>query len=52
MLSYPEFGLRNKLLENVEDDFLYHFGIGLKTVDIPKIFGDTKVRFRIVSELI
>ncbi|RCN26130.1 uridine phosphorylase [Ancylostoma caninum] len=42
MLSYPAFGLRNKYLENVDDDFLYHFGIGIKTVDIPKVFGDTK----------
>ncbi|EYC07188.1 hypothetical protein Y032_0071g513 [Ancylostoma ceylanicum] len=42
MLSYPAFGLRNKYLENVDDDFLYHFGFGIKTVDIPKVFGDTK----------
>lgn len=46
MLAYPAFGLRNKYLENVDDDFLYHFGFGLKTVDIPKIFGDTKVSQR------
>uniref|UniRef100_A0A7I5E9I9 PNP_UDP_1 domain-containing protein n=1 Tax=Haemonchus contortus TaxID=6289 RepID=A0A7I5E9I9_HAECO len=42
MLSYPAFGLRNKYLENVDDDFLYHFGFGLKTVDIPKTFADVK----------
>ncbi|CAJ0596820.1 unnamed protein product [Cylicocyclus nassatus] len=41
-MSYPEFGLRNKYLEDVNDDFLYHFGIGIKTVDMPKVFGDTK----------
>ncbi|PIO63671.1 hypothetical protein TELCIR_14723, partial [Teladorsagia circumcincta] len=42
MFAYPAFGLRNKYLENVEDDYLYHFGFGLKTVDLPKTFGDVK----------
>ncbi|KAK6745571.1 hypothetical protein RB195_011974 [Necator americanus] len=42
VLSYPIFGLRNKYLEDADDDFLYHFGFGIKTVDIPKVFGDTK----------
>ncbi|ETN77815.1 hypothetical protein NECAME_10764 [Necator americanus] len=36
VLSYPIFGLRNKYLEDADDDFLYHFGFGIKTVDIPK----------------
>ncbi|KIH65102.1 hypothetical protein ANCDUO_04579 [Ancylostoma duodenale] len=40
--KYPPFGLRNKNLESVTDDFLYHFGFGNKTMDIPKVFGDTK----------
>ncbi|RCN51219.1 uridine phosphorylase [Ancylostoma caninum] len=40
--KYPPFGLRNKNLEGVTDDFLYHFGFGNKTMDIPKVFGDTK----------
>ncbi|CAI4229165.1 unnamed protein product [Auanema sp. JU1783] len=42
MAADPTFALRNKYLENVEDDFLYHFGFGIKTVDIPAVFGDTK----------
>ncbi|VDL65281.1 unnamed protein product [Nippostrongylus brasiliensis] len=42
MPVYPEFILRNKYLESEGDDFLYHFGFGIKTMDIPKIFGDTK----------
>ena len=25
-------------------DFLYHFGFGVDTLDIPAVFGDTKVR--------
>ncbi|EPB80346.1 putative uridine phosphorylase [Ancylostoma ceylanicum] len=40
--KYPPFGLRNKNLETVTDDFLYHFGFGNKTMDIPQVFGDTK----------
>lgn len=24
-------------------DFLYHFGFGVDTLDIPAVFGDTKV---------
>ncbi|VDK58414.1 unnamed protein product [Cylicostephanus goldi] len=51
-MSYPEFGLRNKYLEDVNDDFLYHFGIGIKTVDIPKVFGDTKVRALQIIKLV
>ncbi|KJH47458.1 uridine phosphorylase [Dictyocaulus viviparus] len=39
---HPTFGIRNKYMENVEEDFLYHFGFGMKTLDIRKIFGDTK----------
>ncbi|VDP27675.1 unnamed protein product [Heligmosomoides polygyrus] len=34
--------MRNKNLENVQDDFLYHFGFGTKTMDVVKTFGDTK----------
>uniref|UniRef100_A0A1I7X8G8 PNP_UDP_1 domain-containing protein n=1 Tax=Heterorhabditis bacteriophora TaxID=37862 RepID=A0A1I7X8G8_HETBA len=41
-MSYPEFTLRNKYLKNAEEDFLYHFGFGINTIDIPKVFGDTK----------
>ncbi|KAL6725593.1 uridine phosphorylase [Ancylostoma duodenale] len=40
--KYPPFGLRNKNMESVDEDFLYHFGFGNKTMDIPKVFGDTK----------
>ncbi|EPB80345.1 uridine phosphorylase [Ancylostoma ceylanicum] len=29
-------------MEGVDEDFLYHFGFGNKTMDIPKVFGDTK----------
>ncbi|VDM64318.1 unnamed protein product [Angiostrongylus costaricensis] len=50
MLTYPPFGIRNKNMENVDDDFLYHFGFGTKTMDIPKTFGDTKVILRILVE--
>ncbi|CAI5445519.1 unnamed protein product [Caenorhabditis angaria] len=33
---------RNKYLENSKEDFLYHFGFGVATLDLPKVFGDTK----------
>ncbi|KAJ1348801.1 Uridine phosphorylase 1 [Parelaphostrongylus tenuis] len=42
MATYPHFGIRNNNFKNVNDDFLYHFGFATKTIDIPKIFGDTK----------
>ncbi|CAB3401853.1 unnamed protein product [Caenorhabditis bovis] len=49
---------RNKYFEDSGDDFLYHFGFGVSTIDIPKIFGDTKyvcaggapTRFKLYAE--
>lgn len=43
-MTDSQFKLGNKYLENAED-FFYHFGFGITTLDIPAIFGDTKVSF-------
>ncbi|PAV62214.1 hypothetical protein WR25_00793 [Diploscapter pachys] len=32
----------NKYMEDASEDFLYHFGFGIKTLDIEATFGDTK----------
>lgn len=34
---------------NNPNDFLYHFGFGVATVEIPAVFGDTKVSFVLLS---
>ena len=49
-MTDSQFKLGNKYLENAEEDFLYHFGFGVKTFDIPALFGDTKVGFLIAFE--
>ncbi|CAD6185660.1 unnamed protein product [Caenorhabditis auriculariae] len=40
--NHDELRPTNKYLESAEEDFLYHFGFGVKTIDIPALFGDTK----------
>ena len=37
------FKLANPNLENVEEDFLYHLGLGTATHNLPQMFGDVKV---------
>lgn len=32
----------NKYVDNSASDYLYHFGFGVSTIDIPAVFGDTK----------
>lgn len=36
--------LQNPNLENMSDDHLYHIGLGTGSHDLPKMFGDVKVR--------
>ncbi|VDK49168.1 unnamed protein product [Cylicostephanus goldi] len=39
---YPEFAPQNKDLDKAGEDFLFHFGFGTKTMDLPKVFGEIK----------
>ncbi|CAJ0596818.1 unnamed protein product [Cylicocyclus nassatus] len=40
--KYPPFGLKNPNIDTSQEDFLYHFGFGNKSIDVEKVFGDTK----------
>lgn len=35
--------LKNPNISHVKTDFLYHLGLGNKTHNLPKMFGDVKV---------
>lgn len=37
------FQLKNPNINHVKTDFLHHLGLGNKTHDLPKMFGDVKV---------
>lgn len=37
------FQMQNKHIQEADVDTLYHFGFGTDVLDIPAVFGDTKV---------
>ncbi len=36
--------LQNPHLQEMEEDYLYHLGLGTKTHNLPEMFGDVKVK--------
>lgn len=44
--------LQNEHLVKLDNDILYHLGLDTQNYDLPKMFGDVKVKFYIVSRCI
>ncbi|CAJ0596819.1 unnamed protein product [Cylicocyclus nassatus] len=52
MSKYPEFAPQNKDLDKAEKEFLFHFGFGRKTMDLPKFVcaGGSQNRMKLFAE--